>query len=65
MNKILIRYTHENTVARILLNDGKGNILDHLMMEELQTLLNDYKNRPELKLILFEVGENISLLVQA
>lgn len=65
MNKILIRYTHENTVARILLNDGKGNILDHLMMEELQTLLNDYKNRPELKLILFEGGENISLLVQA
>ncbi|MBK9400167.1 MAG: enoyl-CoA hydratase/isomerase family protein [Bacteroidetes bacterium] len=56
MNKILIRYTHENTVARILLNDGKGNILDHLMMEELQTLLNDYKNRPELKLILFEGG---------
>lgn len=56
MKKVLVKYTHENTVARIVLTDGKGNILDHIMMEELQVVLNEFKNKPELKLITFEGG---------
>ena len=35
MKKILVKYTHDNTVARVILTDGKGNVLDHLMMGEL------------------------------
>ena len=54
MSKLNIEYTHNESVARIILNDGKGNILDHLMMEELQKLLDTYVNFPNLKLITFE-----------
>lgn len=54
MEKLAIEYTHNGTVARIILNDGKGNILDHVMMEELQNLLESFASMPELKLITFE-----------
>ncbi len=53
MQKIKISYTNDNSVARIILDDGKGNVLDSIMMEELQKLLNDFKNVPQLKLITF------------
>ena len=56
MKKVLVKYTHEDTIARIILTDGKGNILDHIMMEELQIILDEFKNRPEIKLITFEGG---------
>ncbi len=54
MAKINIEYLYNETVARILLDDGKGNVLDHLMMEELQTLLTSFKNQHKIKLITFE-----------
>lgn len=54
MKKVSIEYTHDHTVARITFADGKGNILDHIMMEELQSLFNEFKNQPEIKLITFE-----------
>lgn len=54
MEKIKIEYTHSETVARIILNDGKGNVLDHIMMEELQSLLETFKEKSNLKLITFE-----------
>ena len=53
MNKIKINYTNDNSIARIILDDGKGNVLDSVMMEELQQLLNDFKKAPQLKLITF------------
>ncbi len=56
MKKVIVKYTHENTIARIILTDGKGNILNHEMMEELQAVLNDFQNKPGLKLITFEGG---------
>lgn len=61
MNKISVKYTHENTVARIVLSDGKGNVLDYIMMEELQSLLDRFKEMPGLKLITFEgAGKHFS-----
>ena len=54
MQKIKAEYTHDNSVARITLDDGKGNVLDSVMMGELNELLNSFKDKPELKLITFE-----------
>lgn len=58
MKKVLVKYTHDNSIAGIILTDGKGNVLDHVMMKELQSVLNDFRNKPELKLITFEGGGN-------
>jgi len=61
MKKIDVKYNNDDTVARIILNDGKGNVLDHIMMEELQNLLNNFKTTPQLKLITFEgAGKHFS-----
>lgn len=61
MEKIKINYTHNNSIANIILDDGKGNVLDYVMMEELQLLLNSYKDNKELKLITFEgAGKHFS-----
>lgn len=61
MKKIKVTYTHNNSVAKIILDDGKGNVLDHIMIEELQLLLNSYKENSNLKLITFEgAGKNYS-----
>ena len=61
MEKIKVDYTHDNAVARITLDDGKGNVLDNIMMSELIELLTSYKDNPNLKLITFEgAGNNFS-----
>lgn len=61
MQKIKLEYLHEGSVARIILDDGKGNVLDHIMMEELQQLLNGFKSGIDLKLITFEgAGKHFS-----
>lgn len=61
MKKISVTYTHDSTAARIVLGGGKGNILDHIMIEELQTLFNEFKNQPNIKLITFEgAGKHFS-----
>ncbi len=61
MKKIKINYTHNNSVANVILDDDKGNVLDYAMMEELQLLLNSYINNKELKLITFEgAGKHFS-----
>lgn len=61
MKKVIIKYTHENSIARVILTDGKGNVLDHVMMEELQAVFNEFKNKPEIKLIAFEgAGKHFS-----
>lgn len=61
MEKIKVNYTHSNAIAQIILDDGKGNVLDYVMMEELQRVLNDLKGKKEIKLITFEgAGKHFS-----
>ncbi|TAL59601.1 MAG: cyclohexa-1,5-dienecarbonyl-CoA hydratase [Bacteroidetes bacterium] len=61
MKKVSLKYTHENSIARILLQDGRGNVLDHIMIEELQSLFNDFKGKSDIKLITFEgAGKHFS-----
>ncbi len=61
MQKIKVEYLYENTVARIILDDGKGNVLDDMMMNELINLLTSFKCRKHLKLITFEgAGKHFS-----
>jgi cyclohexa-1,5-dienecarbonyl-CoA hydratase len=57
MKKAIIRYTHDESIARIELNDGKGNILDHIMMEQLGSAFSGFKRNSQLKLVVFE-GSN-------
>lgn len=54
MQKIKVSYSHEDSIARIILDDGKGNILDHLMMEELQMFFDELKGIAGIKLVTFE-----------
>ena len=61
MNKIKLEYTHEESVARIILDDGKGNVLDSVMMDELIEVLSSFKNNNDIKLITFEgAGKHFS-----
>ena len=61
MQKLKLEYTHNNSVARIILDDGKGNVLDSVMMRELSELLNSFKERNDLKIITFEgAGKHFS-----
>ena len=61
MQKIKLEYQYEKAVARIILDDGKGNILDHIMMEELQQTLDSFRENIDLKLITFEgAGKHFS-----
>jgi cyclohexa-1,5-dienecarbonyl-CoA hydratase len=61
MQKIDVEYLYENTVARVILNDGKGNVLDSIMMNDLNGLLASFKDKNDLKLITFEgAGKNFS-----
>lgn len=61
MKKIKVNYTHSNAIAEIILDDGKGNVLDYIMMEDLQQILNELKEKKEIKLITFEgAGKHFS-----
>ena len=61
MEKIKVSYLNNNSVAQIILDDGKGNVLDHIMMDELQQLLSSFKEKKEIKLITFEgAGKHFS-----
>ncbi len=54
MEKIEISYSHENTVCRVILNDGEGNVLDSVMMSDLLTLFDEIKENSDIKLITLE-----------
>ena len=59
--KIKVKYTHNNSVARIILDDGKGNVLDNIMMNELIQVLNSFNDKNDIKLITFEgAGKHFS-----
>ncbi|UCH66761.1 MAG: enoyl-CoA hydratase/isomerase family protein [Ignavibacterium sp.] len=61
MQKLKLEYTHNNSVACIILDDGKGNVLDSIMMGELKNLLNSFRNNNDIKLITFEgAGKHFS-----
>lgn len=54
MEKIRLEYSHNNTVANIILDDGKGNVLDNTMMLELLDCFKTFKTNTNLKLITFQ-----------
>jgi cyclohexa-1,5-dienecarbonyl-CoA hydratase len=61
MEKIELSYSHEGAVATILLNDGKGNILDNIMMNEILDVLVEFETKKDIKLIVFQgEGKNFS-----
>ena len=61
MQKVELNYKHRGQVAEIILNDGKGNVLDSIMMQELNHLFKEFKKKPDLKIITFEgAGKHFS-----
>jgi len=61
MEKIKVVYTHDESVARVILDDGKGNVLDSIMMNDLHNLFGTLKDKNKIKLITFEgAGKNFS-----
>jgi cyclohexa-1,5-dienecarbonyl-CoA hydratase len=61
MEKLSLIYTHDNAVANIILDDGKGNILDDVMMREMLEVFRDLKSNKHIKLIAFEgAGKHFS-----
>ena len=61
MTKVNSELICDGTVAKIILDDGKGNVLDSIMMNELNSLFNSLFERNEIKaLILTGAGKNFS-----
>jgi len=61
MQKIKVEYLYENSVARVILDDGKANILDGIMMVEITEFLISLKDKKDIKLITIEgEGNNFS-----
>jgi len=58
MQKIRVEYLYEDTVARVILDDGKANILDGIMMGEITEFLMSLKAKKDIKLVTFEGGGN-------
>ena len=61
MEKIKLEFTHDESVARVVLDDGKGNVLDKIMMNDLHEVFDSLKEKNNIKLITFEgAGKNFS-----
>ncbi len=54
MQKVELNFKHNNQVAEIILNDGKGNVLDSIMMQELNRLFTDLKENTSIKIVTIE-----------
>ena len=54
MDKIRVEYSHTGSVANIILDDGKGNVLDNVMMLEMLGLFDEFKKNKDIKLITFQ-----------
>lgn len=52
--KINVSFTHDKTVATLTLADGKGNILDKIMMQEILSAFDEFERIQSLKLIVIE-----------
>lgn len=56
-----MNYLYDDSVANILLDDGKGNVMDYIMMEDLQSVLDSFSEKKNIKLIVIEgVGKHFS-----
>jgi cyclohexa-1,5-dienecarbonyl-CoA hydratase len=53
MEKIKLNFSDEGSIANITLDDGKGNVLDNIMMLELIDLFGQFKANKNIKLITF------------
>jgi cyclohexa-1,5-dienecarbonyl-CoA hydratase len=61
MEKIELDYIHDNSVAQIILNDPKGNVLDKIMLSELVDVFKASRSKKDIKLITFEgAGDHFS-----
>jgi cyclohexa-1,5-dienecarbonyl-CoA hydratase len=61
MQKIKTEFLSDGAVARVILDDGKANILDAIMMAEITGFLVSLKEIKDVKLITFEgAGNNFS-----
>lgn len=61
MEKVIVQEHFEGQWQQIILKDGKGNIIDLKMMSELMETLEEFKFRPEIKVISIEGdGKNFS-----
>ena len=49
MSKIKVNYLHDGAVAQVILDDGKGNVIDQEMMNELIAFFNDCKSQNNLR----------------
>jgi len=57
----VVEYLYEEAIARVILDDGKANILDSIMMGEITEFLVSLKNKKDIKLVTFEgAGNNFS-----
>jgi len=54
MSKLKLEYSHEGAVANIILDDGKGNVLDNMMMLEMLDMFDEFKENRNIKLITFQ-----------
>lgn len=54
MSKVEIRLEQEDTLARVVLNAPKGNILDAAMIGDLTVAIQDVARRPAVKLLVLE-----------
>lgn len=61
MEKVKVNYTQDNAVAQIILDDGKGNVLDSIMMKELHEIFLHLKSYNIVKVITLEgAGKHFS-----
>jgi cyclohexa-1,5-dienecarbonyl-CoA hydratase len=61
MEKTKLEYSHQGSVAKIILDDGKGNILDQIMLEEIQQHVSMISSQSGIKMIVFEgAGKHFS-----
>lgn len=61
MEKLQVEYRYGGQVVQLTLNDGKGNVLDSLMMQELHQALDEFKTQKALKaIVLTGAGKNFS-----
>jgi cyclohexa-1,5-dienecarbonyl-CoA hydratase len=54
MDRLKLEYSHERAVVNIILDDGKGNVLDNVMMLEMLDLFDEFKENKDIKLITFQ-----------
>jgi cyclohexa-1,5-dienecarbonyl-CoA hydratase len=61
MEKIKLNHTHDNSVAEIILNNPRGNVLDRIMLSELSNAFKTFRSEKDIKLITFEgAGDHFS-----